>query len=684
MRPALRPFHTWQRQQGMATILLVLLVGMAMTATAMTIFFRVRGAQDMQMSVHASTQAEIKAWEGVQALTQVLNNASVAPSIYAQVSNGSCPSFSIGLSGVSIATISCSISNMQLTATVTGTSGPATSTVQLVYQLSQSGSPGGSSQAGAAVTINGDLNYSGGSLSLVNGSSLANVIVNGNITIGNGATAYISGCATGDISLSGGGIANGASLNALGDITISNMSSPTNTSLAARNITITQDDGTYTAIKAGAYLVNVYSDGSLVGTAYVGGTLSGSSVIPNSNSINVTLVSGASATYSYPTYNGHTITLGYNSVYGGVVKFSKATVGTMWGNQITLTGWYGNYTKLYSNSDISMVQNAISTFIGGGNLTVSSYNLPTMTSGKLVGKYTNTGGNSSAIANLTTGVAASNAPGLPGLPSCAVTTTSYNVSDYKNKANYTFYINSNNSHPMVTILNVKTSTGIDVSGTYDLTTDPLQTLKGFDLFQCQWYNASCFSTANANASGWVLSGIYKWPPGIVYFDGNLKIDGLSGSLNGLINSLVVNGALTLTNSGSNLILHAPNYSTAALVCGGNFWPTNVCSSTTALGTTALANDAIISQAALSANGWTIYGNVISGTTVSTAGGTDTIYGGLYEGQNAKSTMTVSQGGLVVDTSNVSSSQASTGLGSTTTNGNSTLTYSAAVLWAKYI
>jgi hypothetical protein len=535
------------------------------------------------------------------------------------------------------------------------------------------------------VTINGDLNYSGGSLSLVSGASLANIIVNGNITIGSGASAYISGCATGNISLSGGGIANGASLNALGDITISSMSPPTNASLSAKNIYITQGGGSYMSITAGAYLVNVYSDGSLVGTAYVGGTLSGSSVIPNGSSINVVLVSGASATYNYPTDNGHAITLGYSSVYGGVINFANATVGTMWGNKITLTGWNGSYTKLYSNSDIGMVQNSITTFVGGGNLTVSSYNLPTMTNGVLVGKYANTGGNASPITNLTTGVASSNAPGLPGLPSCAVTTTSYAVSDYKNQANYIFYINSNNSHPMVTIRNVKTSSGIDVSGTYDLTADPLQTLNGFDLFQCQWYNASCFSTSNANASGWTLTGIYKWPPGIVYFDGSLTINGLDGSLrNGLINSLMVNGALTLTNSGSNLILHAPNYSTAALVCGGNFWPTNVCSTTNALGSTTLANDAIITQTALSANGWAIYGNVITGGSISTAGGTDTIYGGLYAGQNTKSTMTVSQGGLVVDTSNVSSSQASTGIGSTSTNANNTLTYSASVLWAKYI
>ncbi|MTD33621.1 hypothetical protein [Paludibacterium denitrificans] len=398
----------------MATMLIVLLVGMAMTATAMTVYFRVRGAQDMQMSVHATTQAQIKAWEGVQALTQALNNTSVVGAVYTQVSGGSCPSVSVNMTGVSAAITSCNSSTKQLTAAVTGTSGPATSTVQVIYQLTQSGTTGSSSTTiSPAVTINGDLSYTGGGMSFMNGAVLANIAVNGNISVSNGSSANLAGCSTGNINLSGGGIASGSTLSALGDITISNMTALSNVTLAAKDISISgTGNATYNAITAGAYNVNVYSDGTLIGTANVGGTLSGSTVTSNSSSINVTLTSGGSTTYSYPTNNGHTISLTYNSVYGGVISMgATGTVTTMWGNTISIANvGAGTYTTLKSNSDISMYTNTITNFIGGGNLTVNASTLPTISNGKLVGKYTNTAGNSAKIPNLVTGVDASNAP----------------------------------------------------------------------------------------------------------------------------------------------------------------------------------------------------------------------------------------------------------------------------------
>lgn len=689
MRPALRPLQTLHRQCGMATMLVVLLVGLAMTATAMTVFFRVRGTQDMQMSVHASTQAEIKAWEGVQALTQVLNNSSLAPAVYAQVQGGTCPSVSIGLSGVSVAITSCSSSTMQLTAAVTGTSGPATSTVQVIYQLAQSGSSGsGTSTTSPAVTINGDLTYSGGGMSFMNGSVLANVAVNGNITVTNGSSANLAGCATGNISLSGGGIASGSTLSALGDLTISSMTAPTNVTLWAKDISMSGTGGTYTALKAGAFAVDVLSDGSKVGTAYVGGTASGTSVTPNSSSISVTLSAGGSATYSYPTNSGHTITLvsNANSPYGGVITTASMsfTATDIWGDTISIgSGGTRTITTLKGNSKISTIDTpTLSNVIGGGNYYLLNSNKPSIGSGTVVGNAYSSSGATTTIPNLTTGAAASTAPGLPGLPTCNVKTNSYNVSDYKSSANYVFYLNGSNGHPMVIIQNVKTKAGVDISGTYDLLSNTLQTSNGYALFQCGWYNSACFTTSTANSSGWSLTGIYNWPPGIYYFDGNLSINGVSGNASsGLLSTFLVNGTLTLGSSSSTI--YAPNFSTATAVCGGNFWPGNVCSSSSALGTTSLANDAVVVQTSLATSGWTFYGNVITGTSVTTSGSTNTIYGGLYEGQNTASAITISSGGISVNTSSVTSSQAATGIGSTSTATTST-TYTATPLWTKYL
>lgn len=674
----------------MATMLIVLLVGIAMTATALTSYYRVRGAQDMQMSAHAATQAEIKAWEGVQALTQALNNSSLAPAVYAQVAAGSCPTISIGLTGVSVAMTCIGGTTMQVTAAVTGASGPATSTVQVVYQLAQSGSTGtGTTTTSPAVTINGDLTYSGGGMSFMNGSVLANVAVNGNITVTNGSSANLAGCATGNISLSGGGIASGSTLSALGDLTISSMTAPSNVTLWAKDISMSGTGGTYTALKAGAFSVDVMSDGSKVGTAYVGGTASGTSITPNSSSISVTLTAGGTATYSYPTNSGHTITLVANASnpFGGSITTGSMsfTATDIWGDIISIgSGGTRTVTNLKGNSKISTIDTpTLTNVIGGGNYYLLNSNKPSIGTGTIVGNaYYNTSGAATTITNLTTGAPASTAPGLPGLPTCSVKTSSYNVSDYKSSANYVFYLNSSNNHPMVTIQNVKTKTGVDVSGTYDLLSNTLQTSNGYALFQCGWYNSACFTTSTANTSGWTLTGIYNWPPGIYYFDGNLSINGVTGNASsGLVGTFLVNGSLTLGSSSSTI--YAPNFSTAATVCGGNFWPTNVCSSTTALGTTSLANDAVVVQTSISTSGWTFYGNVLTGTSITTSGAQNTIYGGLYEGQNTASPITITSGGIYVNTSSVTSSQAATGIGTSST-ATTSVTYTATPLWTKYI
>lgn len=692
----IRSLSSLRHQQGIATLLVVILTGLSLTAITMGVMYRVRGAQDTQMSMHAQTQAQIKAWEGVQIISQLLNSSSVATAAASQASTGTYPTFTLPDSQISAVVTSYSSSTQQMVINVTGTSGNAVATLQATYQITSSTtSSSSSSSTSSAIVVNGDLNYSGGTLQLVNGSSLANVAVNGNITIGSGATAAISGCATGNITLSGGGVTSGAYLYSLGTISISNMSSPTNISLWAKNITVTQNGGTYTAVKAGGYNVNVLVNGSVVGTAVVGGTLSGTAVIPSSATITATLTNGSTKTYSYPTDSSGTVSLQYTSVNGGAITFADATVGTLWGNAVSLTGWSGNYTTLKANSNISMVQNTIGTFLGGGNLTVTSYSLPTMTSGKLVGSYSNTGGNSSSIANLTTGVASSNAPGLPGLPSCSVTTSTVSVSSLASNANYYFYFDSSTGDPMVTIQNVnRGDTGASVAGTYDLKNNTLQTLAGYNFMQCQWYNASCFTNSKAS-SGWNLSGIYNFPPGIAVFVGALNINGLTnmsatlsdGSTrisNALTNSLLSTGSLTLGSSAGTVV--APNFASAASVCGGSFYPSNLCSksgSTWSLTGLSLANDAIVTNSSFSVSGWTLYGNVITGGSVSTGGATTTVYGGLYQGMNGTSSTTASAGGLKVDTSSVTSSQANTGvIGSSSSS--STTTTTTQLLWVRYL
>lgn len=59
-------------QRGIATILLVVMVGLALTATAFSIMHTVRSGQEKQVALHASTNAQNGLWTGVEAFGRYL------------------------------------------------------------------------------------------------------------------------------------------------------------------------------------------------------------------------------------------------------------------------------------------------------------------------------------------------------------------------------------------------------------------------------------------------------------------------------------------------------------------------------------------------------------------------------------------------------------------------------------
>lgn len=68
------PFSTSspRKQQGIATILVVILVGIGLTATALGIIHSVRSTQEKHTAVHAATHAQTGVWAGVEALRRYL------------------------------------------------------------------------------------------------------------------------------------------------------------------------------------------------------------------------------------------------------------------------------------------------------------------------------------------------------------------------------------------------------------------------------------------------------------------------------------------------------------------------------------------------------------------------------------------------------------------------------------
>src|SRR5690554_1882727 len=60
-------------QRGIATILIVVLIGVALTATAMGIMHSMRSTQEKHVAVHAATNAQVGAWAGVEAFRLYLD-----------------------------------------------------------------------------------------------------------------------------------------------------------------------------------------------------------------------------------------------------------------------------------------------------------------------------------------------------------------------------------------------------------------------------------------------------------------------------------------------------------------------------------------------------------------------------------------------------------------------------------
>ncbi|MEY4589507.1 MAG: hypothetical protein RL497_1583, partial [Pseudomonadota bacterium] len=61
-----------KNQNGIATVLIIVLVGLGLTATSMGIIHSVRSTQQKQIAAHAITHAQAGAWTGVEVFRRYL------------------------------------------------------------------------------------------------------------------------------------------------------------------------------------------------------------------------------------------------------------------------------------------------------------------------------------------------------------------------------------------------------------------------------------------------------------------------------------------------------------------------------------------------------------------------------------------------------------------------------------
>lgn len=768
------------RQHGVATLLILLLVGLAVVVTALAVAYSLRSNQQRQLATHSVTTAQASAWRGVEFVRDVLEGmvqtddgkkVLYSLSYGAPPSGGCIPASGEGACGgvfdelpswdasadwePGTSTLSsdqvldldsqlgfgAAITNVRRTATwhayevtvrVTGQAAGsvieplATSVLEVVYEVgstsTSSGTPGTcASQPAAPMIFNGNVNLTGGGTGVVDyAGDYEHILVSGNLSV-TGGQSKVSGCVKGTVNITGGGITNGGHIYSENDITFGSIAFPANTRLWGKAVTLNGGSGgPFASIKAGGFLADIYSGGNKIGEAVVAGTLvpdasitalprTTGQLVPADNGYPVQLqinkgaanaatylldlgasgvtiassgaVSGLGAALelldgeAYPSLAGATLTFRATGIYGGgFTQNSGATVNAneVWAHAVSLLNDSRTYDNVRANGHLDFQYQGVTIgqLEGGGDYwarsgQASGSGFPKVGSGRLAGrlyygvsKTLYPGSNPSGV-NVTT-QQVTTSPGLPGLPYCDVRPKPIVADTFKADANYIFEVVG--GQPQLTIQHVKSASGESIDGVYNLSslTSAQATLLGKVLKCGNWSGADPGCTKIYSNNKWVVQsqGI---SPGVLWFD--REVDMPSGVA--LFNTIIVAGSLNLTDAGGSKTLTAPNMATVGQVCGAAYYPTNLCSSTTAFVTwldgngeeqtgLPVANTAVITEGSMSAAGWSIRGNVILGRSISSSGSKVMVAGAVTVGSNAFSDTNITAGGIEVSVPNAGS------------------------------
>ncbi|MDQ9092143.1 hypothetical protein RC083_11145 [Pseudoalteromonas haloplanktis] len=717
-------YHKSLKQQGVATITILLFVGMAVSVAVFGAFRFVQGSQSQAMTFHAQTQAQRKAWSGVDITVKYLDTLSSNNNLGTLIDNLPNKDSSAQLQqklnvvindpNLKIAIYKEETKNKVYVYTeVTGeaaknTKAHAVSTVEAIFELKHSSaSKPTSCLINRTVVMRGVTDLTGGGTDFLSGDILSDIAVEGDLTLSNSSKSGISGCVSGDTTMDGGGIKENATLRVSGNFYVNSMSPPKNASVWASNISIgNSGSGEYNFLRAGAYEVALLDErGNRVGNGAVGGKLIAStanSALPWSSGVLIpikeapfvvdTLSGGkllvdlgeASINESDGFITGHLsevlegegslpskLQFVASGLVGGDIDIFTLKVNELWGNELSSQGYDANYKNVFANGDFKIGTGTIGKLIGGGDLTAiyagcnnnsNCWNTPTITNpSQIAGVYNVSNYNGTPNLNNLTSKISNLSPGLPGIPFCDTRVEEIKANNYKSSANYIF--EEIDSKRQLTIQNVVLADGTKLDGVYNLLKDDLRTLNKQTFLSCGWGNGHCFR----NNSVWELNGISAFPPGVAWFDNSLVIAGVgsnmavSGIGNDLLNTIITAGDVNLTSSGHGDII-APNFNPAAL-CQGSIIPTNLCKDGELVGEELsglpIANSAIISENTLSIAGWSVSGHVTLGGGITTSANKVVINGGLVVGSNKVSGTIVGQGGLEVNTKNLTQGQLET-------------------------
>lgn len=691
------------RQGGFAAILLVLLAGLGITAAVLGTSYFIRGTQEQHLATHTATQAQIRAWNGVEVVREYLVSADAATVAALPVGALSIT----GLTGVSATLISnvasANGSGRRIVINVTGSGASASTVIQTVYDTTPNTNAPVASQNGINIKKNLDLT---GNITMIANSSAANLNVDGTVTLSGSISGINKLCATGDVTINS-------------NITVT-------TVCTNGNLTLTGGS-------------NV-TDASVIGNVSLSGNTNVTSLLSNGN---VSLSGGSASATTIATTGNVSITGGSAwasdiTAEGNVAWSSSRGVQSISANGTVAYSGINNSTNISSTGNVTLSGTGdVNNITTKGNTTISS-NWGKGVQGTLSGQ-----GNFSWSSGITVNsgtVGGSISPALPApawAPSVNVTQTSgytvavptvdvatislvavpvltVDVYPLKSSANFVFEVDGS-SRRKVTVKNVNGIT----DGTYFLGNYANDGTRGYKDFLCTALaadNTTCSapttpgktichgqSTSNNcveySAGKWTLKG-ESIAPGIAWFDGNLDLK--SGGA--YFNTFLATGDIATIGS---IKVYSINYAGYTAICSNNrtafgqtassdfagMYPTDYCNTTSQqMVSSTLGNAALIAggykdgvfvggKIDLAASN-DIFGNVIVGDVITTTG-SSTVYGQVtVAAQGASSIKTEWKGSTTVDTSATRTGYDPSALPcmSTTCQSNA----KAKVLWSRYL
>lgn len=633
-----------RRQRGVATILVILMIGVGLVSVSLGTLHTVRSTQERQLVAHAQVNAQAGVWATVDVVRQYLQTLSAIQLGGLDINQPWAITGTEGLTqSVTIVSVTPPVApaiTYRITAHVkaTAVAAQSSSVVEVVYEVTPGSAPQQFELNGVLDFYN-DLNV-GGDITL-NVPGGANFNVDGDFTA---QSASINGIGLGRLAVTG-DVELGSAVDAA--------------EIWGRNITL---KGSASVKQAYAFGTPV-AEGGTVANAGNGISAKAATCCGNVSMDGAAAALGVHANGDV-TLNGKGVPVVESR---GTVKVTSGGVthGTITArHNVAVTGGNGA-TSLQAGGNISLSGSFISPDISAiGNITCGNAWWPTYPSlragGTVTGCNNGSPGNNHPNQNPQPSV-----PVMPKLPPVSLSRPVVDAWPLRSAANYAFEFNGTHLTVVVKSVNGITDGTYFVKGTSN---NPREYLcKGVAggfcsepvIQLCNGYSANngCFSTATTDGVTTLTIAGKSMPPGVVWFNGNLMLS------NGIYyNTFVATGNIA---TGGSFVSYALNYAAAYktspsdttrknAVCKNEFdasvksndfatlYPTNYCGSDGKYTPNALGNIGLLAggynpatnpNANLIYSGGfielgasnSIYGTVVAGNLLKTGGSTK-VYG----------------------------------------------------------